>query len=55
MQASNVTRWNSEVIMIRSVLSIPADKLDQLNTQKLTYHECSLLTDLLEILSPSEE
>ena len=52
MQASNVTRWNSEVIMIRSVLSIPADKLDQLNTQKLTYHECSLLTDLLEILSP---
>ena len=55
MQASNVTRWNSEIKMIRSVLSIPADKLDQLNTQKLTYHERSLLIDLLEILSPFEE
>ena len=34
VQASNVIRWNSEV---RSVLSIHGDKLDQLNTQKLTY------------------
>ena len=55
VQAFNVTHWNSEVKMIRSVLSIPADKLDQLDTQKLTYHEGSLLTDLLEILSPFEE
>ena len=36
VQASNVTRWNSEIKMIRSVLSIPADKLDQLDTRKLT-------------------
>ena len=55
VQASNVTHCNSEVKMIRSVLSIPADKLDQLDTQKLTYHERSLLTDLSEILSPFEE
>ena len=55
VQASNVTRWNSEVKMIRSVLNIPADKLDQLDTQKLTHHDRSLLTDLLEILSPFEE
>ena len=55
VQASNITCWNSEVKMIRSVLSIPADKPDQLDTQKLTYHERSLLTDLLEILSPFEE
>ena len=54
VQASNVTRWNSEVKMIRSVLNIPADKLDQLDTQKLTHHDRSLLTDLLEILSPFE-
>ena len=41
--------------MIRHVLNIPADKLDQLDTQKLTYHEQSLLTDLLEVHSPFEE
>ena len=55
VQASNVTCWNSEVKIIRSVLNIPADKLDQLDTQKSTYHERSLLTDLLKVLFPFEE
>ena len=36
LQAFNVTHWNSEVKMTRSVLNIPSDKLDQLDTQKLT-------------------
>lgn len=52
VQACNVAHWNSEVKMRRSVLNIPTDKLDQLDTQKLTYHDSSLLTDL-EILSLS--
>ena len=55
VQAFNVTCWKFEVKMIRSVLSISADKLDQLDNQKLTYYERCLLTDLLEILSPFEE
>ena len=41
--------------MIQSALNIPTDKLDQLDNQKVTYHKHSLLTDLLEILSPFEE
>ena len=41
--------------MIRSILNIPKEKLDQLDTQKLSHHERTLLADLVEILSPFEE
>jgi len=53
--AANVTWWNSEVKMVRSVLNIPNEKLDRLDTQKLSHHECTLLADLVEVLSPFEE
>lgn len=33
LQAANVTRWNSEVSMIRSVLRIPEEKLNELDTK----------------------
>ncbi|KAK2145783.1 hypothetical protein LSH36_658g01037 [Paralvinella palmiformis] len=35
-KAANVTRWNSEVKMIRSILNIPKEKLDQLDTLIIT-------------------
>ena len=55
LQTANVTRWNSEVKIIRSMLNIPKEKLDQLDTQNLSHHKRTLLTDIVEILSPLEE
>ena len=56
LQAANATRWNSQLTMIKSILKIPADKLNQLSTtHKLNTHERILLTELVEILAPFEE
>ena len=58
VQTANATRWNSEVKMIRSVLQIPQDKLDQLDldkVHKLTLYERSCLQDLCDIFVPFEE
>ena len=55
LQANNVTRWNSQMKMIRSILSIPEDKLDQLQTEKLTKYDRSILEDLCKMLVPFEE
>ena len=55
LQAANVTKWNSEITMIRSVLRIPQETLDQLDTtHKLTHHDRILLGELCEILAPFE-
>ena len=40
--------------MIRSVLNI-AKKMDLFDTEKLPYHERTLLMDLVDILYPFEE
>ena len=56
LQADNVTRWNSQLKMIRSVLSIPASKLSEVEgIPTLTAHDRNLLQDILEILTPFEE
>ncbi|KAK3853849.1 hypothetical protein Pcinc_039628 [Petrolisthes cinctipes] len=58
VQTANTTRWNSEVKMIRSVLKIPQDQLDQLDldkVHKLTLYDRSCLQDLCDILVPFEE
>lgn len=58
VQAANATRWNSEIKMIRSVLQIPQDKLDQLDldkAHKLTLYERNCLQDLCDIFVPFEE
>ena len=55
LQANNVTRWNSQMKMIRSVLDAPDEKLEQLKTAKLTTYEKNILRDLAEILQPFEE
>jgi len=56
LQADNVTRWNSQLKMIRSVLAVSEDKLEGLeNAPKLTSHEKNILRDIMEILTPFEE
>ena len=56
LQACNSTRWNSQLKMIRSFLSVPESKLAELvETPKLTSHERNILKDICEILTPFEE
>lgn len=58
VHTANTTRWNCEVKMIRSVLQIPPDKLDQLDlgkVLKLTLYERNCLQDICDILVPFEE
>ena len=56
VQAQNVTRWNSQLIMIRSILQIPESKLQDIDySVKLTAYERKLLKELCEILTPFEE
>ena len=55
LQATNVTRWNSEITMIWSELQTPQEKLDQLDTvHKLTHHDRIPLGELCEILASFE-
>ena len=55
LQAANVTRWNSEVSMIRSILRISEEKLNELDTKvKLNTHDRVLLQELCDILIPFE-
>ena len=55
LQTACVTRWNSDVRSVRSVLNCPEDKLAQLNTTQLTKLDRSILTDMLDVLEPFEE
>ena len=56
LQAKVATRWNSELKSIRSILSVPAEKLQQIDCQQqLTTYDRGILRDLVEILTPFEE
>ncbi len=56
LQPSNQTRWNSQLTMIRSILSIPESKLHALQApQPLKSYDMNILADLVEILTPFEE
>ncbi|VDI75847.1 Hypothetical predicted protein [Mytilus galloprovincialis] len=56
VQAQNVTRWNSQLIMIRSILKIPESKLQEIDySVKLSAYERKLLKELCEILTPFED
>ena len=55
LQFANQTRWNSQLKMVRSILTIPVKKLNMLNTSMLTLYERNVLNELLDILSPFEE
>ena len=54
LQTANVTRWNSQLKMIRSVLRVSDEKLTCLDTQTLTEYDRKILEDLVEILTPFE-
>ena len=55
LQSSVPTRWNSQLIMIKSILKVDQDKLNALDTAKLAAYERNTLRDFVEILSPFEE
>jgi hypothetical protein len=56
LQQANTTRWNSQLIMIRSVLNIPHDKLNALDTTvKLTAYERTTLKEMCDMLKPFED
>ena len=55
LQIANQTRWNSQLKMVRSILTIPVEKLNMLNTSMLTLYERNVLNEVLDILSPFEE
>ena len=58
LQISTPTRWNSQLKMLRSILSIPPEKLADLNdvrAPKISNYERKMITVLLEILLPFEE
>lgn len=55
-QNENATRWNSQLKMIKSVLSIPESKLSEIHdAPKLTAHERNILQDIVSILAPFEQ
>ena len=52
LQASNTTRWISELTMIQSLLPIPYEKIDDLNlAHKLSQYERIILTELCDLLT----
>ena len=56
LQPANATRWNSQLKMLRSIMQIPQDLLNQIDESfKLRPHDLKLISDLCEILQPYEE
>ncbi|XP_069103066.1 zinc finger BED domain-containing protein 4-like [Argopecten irradians] len=55
LQAANATRWNSQLIMLRSILKVPEEKLNKVECrQTLSTYERKLLSELCSILEPFE-
>ena len=55
LQLANATRWNSQVTMLRSLLKLPCDILDQIMINAvvfLTPYEIQLCTELVDVLQP---
>lgn len=56
LQADNVTRWNSQIVMLRCVLAVSEEKLAQCGApSQLSTYERKLLKELCSILKPFEE
>lgn len=55
LQIANATCWNSQLKMLRSIVVVPSDKLDSLDTQKLTAYERNVIKEIIEVLTPFEE
>ena len=55
LQAANATRWNSQLRMLKSVLDVPEEKLNETDASvKLTSYERKLLSEICNILEPFE-
>uniref|UniRef100_A0A1X7TPU4 BED-type domain-containing protein n=1 Tax=Amphimedon queenslandica TaxID=400682 RepID=A0A1X7TPU4_AMPQE len=54
-QANIAKGWNSDIKVIRSLLSVPVENLQLLDCQQLSSYERVMLNDLIEILIPFEE
>ena len=54
-QKATVKCWDSQPKMIRSILSIPEEKLNALETISLTKYDQNIFREMCEILSPFEE
>lgn len=53
IHSANPTRWNSQLILIQSILEIPEDKMNKLEAcPKLTAYERKLLMEICEMLRP---
>ena len=56
LQIDHATRWNSQLKMVRSVLSIPEFKLSLLEgAPSISAHDRNILKDMIDILGPFEE
>ncbi|CAC5383208.1 unnamed protein product [Mytilus coruscus] len=56
LQSDNATRWNSQIIMIRSILAVPEEKLAKTGASvQLSPYERKLLMELCSILKPFED
>ena len=55
LQIANATRWNSQLVMLRSLLAVSEETMAKLDYNgKLSAHEINLAKDVVEILSPFE-
>ena len=56
VQNANATRWNSQLHMIKSVLKVPENKLNEIGCKtKLSTYERKLLGELCTVLEPFEK
>ena len=55
LQAKVATRWNSEVKSVRSLLKVPAEKLQNVSCSQLNAYHRTVLQEFVAILSPFEE
>ena len=52
LQLANATRWNSQLKMIRSILSIQSSKLALVEAPQLTAHERNIMKDIVDMSYP---
>ena len=48
LQNATVTHWNSELNIVQSILRVPEEKLNSLDTHHFTVYDCKTLKDLIK-------
>ena len=54
LQTANATRWNSQLMMIRSILRVSEEKLQKVDCSQLTRYERNIMEEMCDILGPFE-